>query len=59
MDGLTLDPDVKAIFDAAKTGNAATTRELLAGNPDLAGVRDGEGKIPLHWASKGGPQRGS
>lgn len=52
-DAVAVDPDIKAVFDAAKTGNAASTRELLAGNPDLSGIKDSEGKIPLHWAAEG------
>lgn len=39
------------IHDAARTGDAARVRELLASDPRLVGTRDGNGRTPLHLAA--------
>jgi len=45
------------MFKAVKTGDAAKVRELLAANPELAHIRDGDQSTPLHYAAwKGYPE---
>jgi ankyrin repeat protein/Tol biopolymer transport system component len=42
------------IHEAARSGDLAAVHALIAKSPDLAGVRDGSGRTPLHLASAGG-----
>ena len=41
----------REIIKAAKTGNAARIRELLAAAPSLIDARDADGSTPLHCAA--------
>lgn len=41
----------KEIIRAAKSGNAATVKQLLEQEPTLIGVRDRDGSTPLHCAT--------
>jgi len=50
-------PDpAKEIIKAAKNGQAARLRELLAGDPALIDARDKDGSTPLHCATWKGQQ---
>jgi len=40
----------KAMFKAAKSGDVATVRALLAGDPGLLRARDADASTPLHYA---------
>ena len=41
----------REIFKAAKKGDVAAIRKLLAADPSLVHARDQEGSTPLHWAA--------
>lgn len=43
--------DTRDLFKAAKNGDLATLRVMLAANPKLVHERDKEESTPLHWAA--------
>jgi len=43
--------DFREILKAAKNGNVAAIRKLLASDPSLVHGRDKDGSTPLHWAA--------
>jgi len=47
-------PGQMAFIEAAKRGDIALVRSMLAGDPDLANVADGSGRTPLHAAAWNG-----
>ncbi|KAI9766090.1 MAG: hypothetical protein M1840_006797 [Geoglossum simile] len=39
-----------AIHEAARAGNASAVESLLSAKPQLAGLRDDDDRLPIHWA---------
>jgi ankyrin repeat protein len=50
-------PEAKLIIKAAKSGNVAALKSLLAGDPSLLDARDSDGSTPLHCATWKGQEQ--
>jgi ankyrin repeat protein len=46
-----LDMSAKELFRAVKAGDVSHVQQLLAEDPELVNVRDGDQSTPLHWAA--------